>query len=76
MQKKQKLDGEGSEGEADQDLVVDDNNEQQQPAGLNGNHSPLHNGDGKKSPGSPGSESSLGSKKREDSGRVGVVAMN
>ena len=70
MQKKQKLEGDGSEGEADQDLVVDDNNEpQQQPAGLNGNHSPLHNGDGKKSPGSPGSQSSIGSKKREDSGR-------
>ena len=62
---------EASDGEkSDADLVVDDANEG--PAGAaNGNHhSPRENGiDGKKSPRSPGSESSSGGKKKEDSGK-------
>jgi len=69
--KKLKRDQEVSDGEkSDQDLVVDDANEA--PTGAsNGNHySPRENGiDGKKSPRSPGSESSSSGKKREDSGK-------
>ena len=61
---------EASDGEkSDADLVVDDANEG--PPANGNHHSPRENGiDGKKSPRSPlGSESSTGSKKREDSGK-------
>merc|ERR1719282_2322054 len=70
--KKMKRDTEVSDGEkSDQDLVVDDPNDGSgSGAGVatNGNHhSPRENGiDGKKSPRSPGSESSSSGKKKED----------
>ena len=72
--KKMKRDTEVSDGEkSDQDLVVDDPNDGSgSGAGVatNGNHhSPRENGiDGKKSPRSPGSESSSSGKKKEDVG--------
>ena len=61
-----------SDGEkSDADLVVDDANEGPVGAANGNHHSGRENGlDGKKSPRSPlGSESSSGSKKREDSGK-------
>lgn len=63
---------EGSDGEkSDADLVVDDANDGPTDAANGNHHSARENGmDGKKSPRSPlGSESSSGSKKREDSGK-------
>jgi hypothetical protein len=63
---------ETSDGEkSDADLVVDDANEGPTGAANGNHHSPRENGiDGKKSPRSPlGSETSQGSKKREDSGK-------
>jgi len=69
--KKLKRDQEVSDGEkSDQDLVVDDANEAPTGASNGNHHSPRENGiDGKKSPRSPGSESSSSGKKREDSGK-------
>lgn len=69
--KKLKRDAETSDGEkSDQDLVVDDANESSAGAANGNHHSPRENGiDGKKSPRSPGSESSSGGKKKEDSGK-------
>ena len=70
--KKMKRDNEVSDGEkSDQDLVVDDANDGAgagSGVATNGNHhSPRENGiDGKKSPRSPGSESSSSGKKKED----------
>ena len=70
--KKMKRDNEVSDGEkSDQDLVVDDTNDGAgagSAVATNGNHhSPRENGiDGKKSPRSPGSESSSSGKKKED----------
>ena len=58
-----------SDGErSDQDLVVDDATDV--PSGTNGNHhSSGSEENGKKSPTSPGSESSTSQKKREGSGK-------
>ena len=66
--KKLKRDAETSDGEkSDQDLVVDDANESSAGAANGNHHSPRENGiDGKKSPRSPGSESSSSGKKKED----------
>jgi len=67
----------GSGQVTDQDLVVDDANESSAGAANGNHHSPRENGiDGKKSPRSPGSESSSGGKKKEDSGKKVITEIN